>query len=74
MPRHSKTKRHLCTLGSPAGASGKELTCQCRRHRAVGSIPGLGRSLGRGHGQSRTQLKQLIMHPYILVCNKMQQN
>ena len=32
----------------PGGASGKEPTCQCRRH--AGSIPGLGRSLGKGHG------------------------
>ena len=29
--------------GFPAGASGKELACQCRRHRDAGSIPGLGR-------------------------------
>ena len=36
------------TLG---GASGKEITCQCRRHeRVTGSILGLGRSPGGGHG------------------------
>ena len=29
--------------GFPCGASGKEPTCQCRRHRDVDSIPGLGR-------------------------------
>ena len=40
--------------GLPGSASGKELTCQCRRHkrhiRDMGSIPGSGRSPGRGHG------------------------
>jgi len=30
---------------SPKWLSGKESICQCRRHRDVGSIPGLGRSL-----------------------------
>ena len=35
----------------PGGASGKELTCQCRRcKRHAGSIPGLRRSPGEGHG------------------------
>ena len=29
---------------------GKEPTCQCRRHRDVGSIPGLGRCPGGGQG------------------------
>ena len=37
-------------LGSPGGASDKEPTCQSRRHRDTGSISGLGRSPGRGHG------------------------
>ena len=32
------------------GASGKEPTCQCRRHRNTSSIPGSGRSPGGGHG------------------------
>ena len=32
------------------GATGKEPACQCRRHRDVGLIPGLGRSPGRGNG------------------------
>ena len=36
--------------GFPCGASGKEPTCQCRRHKRHGSIPGLGRSLGAGNG------------------------
>ena len=38
-------------MGFPGGARGKEPTCQCRL--GVGearSIPGLGRSLGEGHG------------------------
>ena len=37
-------------MGSLGGASGKEPTCPCRRHRDVGSIPGLGISPGGGHG------------------------
>ena len=32
------------------GASGKEPTCQCRRHKRCSSIPMLGRSLGGGCG------------------------
>ena len=36
-------------LGFPGGASGKELTCQCRRLRDSGLIPGSGRSPGEGH-------------------------
>ena len=39
------------TMGFPGGASAKEPACQrrrCRRH--TGSIPGLGRSPGEGHG------------------------
>ena len=32
------------------GASGKEPTCQCRRHRNTSSISGSGRSPGGGHG------------------------
>ena len=36
--------------GFPGGTSGKEPACQCRRHREVDSIPGLGRSPRRGHG------------------------
>ena len=35
-------------LGSAGGASGKEPTFQCRRHRHVVSIPGSGRSPGTG--------------------------
>ena len=40
-------------MGFPGGISGKEPTCQCRRHGTnpwVGEIPWRGRSLGGGHG------------------------
>ena len=33
----------------PGGASGKEPTCQCRKARDTGLIPGLGKSPGGGH-------------------------
>ena len=36
--------------GFSGGASGIEPICQCRRHRETGSVPGSGRSPGRGHG------------------------
>ena len=36
--------------GFSGGASVKEPTCQCRRHKRWGLIPGLGRSPGVGHG------------------------
>ena len=36
--------------GFPGGASGKEPTCQCRRHKDVGLISGLGRYPGGGIG------------------------
>ena len=36
--------------GFPSGARGKESTCQSRRLRDAGSIPGSGRSLGGGNG------------------------
>ena len=32
------------TKGFPGGTSSKEPTCQCRRLREAGSVPGLGRS------------------------------
>ena len=35
--------------GIPGGANGREATCQCRRHKRPGSIPGMGRSPGGGH-------------------------
>ena len=34
----------LTRKGFPGGANGKEPTCQCRRHKRLGSIPRLGRS------------------------------
>ena len=37
-------------LGFPGGASAKEPTGQCRRHKTVGSIHGSGRSPGGGNG------------------------
>ena len=37
-------------LGFPGGARGKELTCQCSRHRDAGSISGSERSPGGGYG------------------------
>ena len=36
--------------GFPGGASGKEPTCQCRRHKRCRFHPWVGRSPGRGHG------------------------
>ena len=40
-----------CTVGFPGSASGKEPTCQCRRHkRDMGLILGLGRYPGGGYG------------------------
>ena len=36
--------------GFTAGASGEKPTCQCRRYRDAGSIPGSGRSPKGGHG------------------------
>ena len=36
----------LFKRGFPGGTSGKEPACQCRRHKAVGSIPGSQRSPG----------------------------
>ena len=36
--------------GFPGGTSGEGLSCQCRRHRDVGWISGLGRALRGGHG------------------------
>ena len=42
----------FCFGGSPGGASGEDLTCQCRRQkeRDAPLIPGSGRSPGEGHG------------------------
>ena len=41
----------VCTLrGFPGAASGKESTCQCKRHKRHSLIPGSGGSPGGGHG------------------------
>ena len=36
--------------GFPGGASSKEPTCQCRRHKDAVSMPGLGGFPGGGRG------------------------
>ena len=36
--------------GFPGARGGKEPVCQCRRHKDVALIPGLGISPGGGHG------------------------
>ena len=38
------------SLGFPGDSDGQESTCQCRRHKRCGSIPGSGRSSGEGKG------------------------
>ena len=54
-------RKHIfCLLDTPfliyfissllGGTSGKEATCQCRRQKRRGSIPGWGRSRGEGRG------------------------
>ena len=42
--------------GLPRWWHGKEPTCQCRRQRDTGSIPGLGRSPGGGHSSHSSVL------------------
>ena len=37
-------------LSFPGDANSKELECQCRKHKRLGSTPGPGRSPGEGHG------------------------
>ena len=41
---------YVTYVGFPDGTSGKEPACQSRTRRGTGSIPGLGRSPGGGHG------------------------
>ena len=43
---------HESEMGFPGGATGKEPTCQCRRLSDGSSVPGLGRSPERGHGNA----------------------
>ena len=37
-------------VGFPGGTSGKEPTCQCRRHKRCGFDPWVRKSPGGGHG------------------------
>ena len=37
-------------MGFPGGTSGKESSCQCRRHKRHRFDPESGRSPGEGHG------------------------
>ena len=46
---HILNYRGYCAGGS-VGLAGKEPICQCRRHRNVGAVPGLGRSPGEENG------------------------
>ena len=52
---YGKTCTCMCVCvckhtGFPGGSVGKESACNAGDTRDVGSIPGLGRSLGKGHG------------------------
>ena len=42
-------------MGFPGGTSGKEPTCQYKRHRRLGSTSGQGKSSGGGHDGSPLQ-------------------
>ena len=42
----------LACQGFPGGASGKEPTCQCKRPKSQGYIPGSGRPPGGGWGMA----------------------
>ena len=37
-------------MGFAGDTGGKEPVCQCRRHRDIGSVSGVGRYPGGGHG------------------------
>ena len=39
------------TMGFPGGASGKQLACQCRRHKRLGFNPWVGKIPWRREGQ-----------------------
>ena len=45
----TKDYNFASNVGFPGGASGKEPTCQCRRHKRRSWIPGSERSPGGGH-------------------------
>ena len=49
----SITSEYLC-VGFPGGASGKELTCQCRRHRRCGFGPWVRNCPGGGRAWQPT--------------------
>ena len=66
----SSTPKYICYnmyVGFPGGSVGKESVCSAGD---AGSIPGLERSPGEGHGnllpysQSQTQLKRLKTHAH----------
>ena len=48
--RETFYKNYQINWASQVALVGKEPACQCRTHRDEGSIPGLGRSPGGGHG------------------------
>ena len=39
----------LLCVGFPGGASGKEPTCQCERHKRLGYVPWVGQIPGEGN-------------------------
>ena len=43
---------NICTWGFPGGASGKEFTCQCRRHKRHGFNPWVWKTPGEGNDNS----------------------
>ena len=47
---HNVCMTNLYFRASQVVPSGKEPACQCRRHRDMGLIPGLGRSPGGRNG------------------------
>jgi len=47
-PAKEKLNSSKRKMGFPGGASGKEPTCQCKRHKRCCSIPGSRRSPGGG--------------------------
>ena len=45
-------KSRMCIMGFSSGASGKETTCQFRRHKRHGLNPWIGKITEGGHGNS----------------------
>ena len=54
--RHLGTFRAVQWWGLPTGCGGEEPTCQRRRHKRRGSVPGSGRSPGAGNGTQSSVL------------------